>query len=176
LGPAGSAVAELDGADTALIRLEGAREPLQEKIAALRTWLAKSDVREVPESDALWRKLGDGAPLADTVLDVWRVAVPPAGAASCAAEIASPSWYADWAGGMLWIGIDPENVEAPGKLRAVAAKAGGHATLMRANAQKRAQIPVFQPEPPARAALTRAVKAAFDPLGLFNPGRMFEGA
>ena len=32
-----------------------------------------------------------------------------------------------------------------------------------------------QPEPPPRARLTRAVKAAFDPLGLFNPGRMFEG-
>ncbi|HVU19704.1 MAG TPA: FAD-binding protein [Rhizomicrobium sp.] len=31
------------------------------------------------------------------------------------------------------------------------------------------------PEPPARAALTRAVKAAFDPLGIFNPGRMYEG-
>ncbi|MBV9991683.1 MAG: FAD-binding protein [Alphaproteobacteria bacterium] len=31
------------------------------------------------------------------------------------------------------------------------------------------------PEPPARARLTRAVKAAFDPLGLFNPGRLFEG-
>ncbi|HTT99443.1 MAG TPA: FAD-binding protein [Rhizomicrobium sp.] len=33
----------------------------------------------------------------------------------------------------------------------------------------------FPPEPPARAVLTRAVKAAFDPLGLFNPGRMYEG-
>jgi glycolate oxidase FAD binding subunit len=33
----------------------------------------------------------------------------------------------------------------------------------------------FPPEPPARAALTRAVKAAFDPLGLFNPGRMYAG-
>jgi FAD/FMN-containing dehydrogenase len=33
----------------------------------------------------------------------------------------------------------------------------------------------FPAEPPARAALTRAVKAAFDPLGLFNPGRMYEG-
>ncbi len=33
----------------------------------------------------------------------------------------------------------------------------------------------FPPEPPARAALTRAVKAAFDPLGIFNPGRMYEG-
>lgn len=33
----------------------------------------------------------------------------------------------------------------------------------------------FPPEPPERAALTRSVKAAFDPLGLFNPGRMYEG-
>jgi glycolate oxidase FAD binding subunit len=33
----------------------------------------------------------------------------------------------------------------------------------------------WPPEPPARAALTRAVKAAFDPLGIFNPGRMYEG-
>jgi glycolate oxidase FAD binding subunit len=33
----------------------------------------------------------------------------------------------------------------------------------------------FPPEPPARAALTRAVKAAFDPLGIFNPGRMYQG-
>ena len=32
----------------------------------------------------------------------------------------------------------------------------------------------FPTEPSARAALTRAVKAAFDPLGLFNPGRMYE--
>jgi glycolate oxidase FAD binding subunit len=46
---------------------------------------------------------------------------------------------------------------------------------MRASEETRAQISVFQPEPPERAALTRAVKAAFDPLGLFNPGRMYEG-
>jgi glycolate oxidase FAD binding subunit len=35
--------------------------------------------------------------------------------------------------------------------------------------------PDFRPELPARAKLTRAVKAAFDPLGIFNPGRMYEG-
>lgn len=35
--------------------------------------------------------------------------------------------------------------------------------------------PPFPPEPPERERLTRAVKAAFDPLGVFNPGRMYEG-
>jgi glycolate oxidase FAD binding subunit len=33
---------------------------------------------------------------------------------------------------------------------------------------------VFEPEAPARAALTRGVKAAFDPKHVLNPGRMFE--
>jgi len=47
--------------------------------------------------------------------------------------------------------------------------------LVRASDQTRLRIPPFAPEEVARAQLTRAVKAAFDPLGLFNPGRMWEG-
>jgi glycolate oxidase FAD binding subunit len=39
----------------------------------------------------------------------------------------------------------------------------------------RTRVPVFQPDPPALAALNTSVKAAFDPQGIFNPGRMFEG-
>ena len=172
--PASVAFAGLESG-AALIRLDGAREPLREKVAALRALLCASDMREIEEGDALFRKLGDGAPFFGNAFDVWRVAVPPASTAGCAAEIASPFWYADWAGGMLWVGSDPQDAEAPAKLRAIAMRAGGHATLMRASEDSRAQIPIFQPEPPERAALTRAVKAAFDPLGLFNPGRMFEG-
>ena len=49
------------------------------------------------------------------------------------------------------------------------------ATLLRASEATRAAIPVFPPEAKALAALTRSVKSAFDPLGLFNPGRMVEG-
>jgi FAD/FMN-containing dehydrogenase len=33
----------------------------------------------------------------------------------------------------------------------------------------------FAPEDRVRAKLTQRVKAAFDPLKLFNPGRMWEG-
>jgi glycolate oxidase FAD binding subunit len=31
------------------------------------------------------------------------------------------------------------------------------------------------PEPPALSAITRRVKAAFDPAGILNPGRIFAG-
>jgi len=34
-------------------------------------------------------------------------------------------------------------------------------------------LAVFPPLTPARLALTKSVKAAFDPLGLFNSGRMY---
>jgi glycolate oxidase FAD binding subunit len=37
----------------------------------------------------------------------------------------------------------------------------------------RTSIDVFQPQPPALAALTQRVKEAFDPLGILNPGRMY---
>jgi glycolate oxidase FAD binding subunit len=67
---------------------------------------------------------------------------------------------------MLWIGAGPDNHD-------LAARCGGRARLLRAGETTRASTAVFPPEEPARAALTRAVKAAFDPLGLFNPGRMY---
>jgi len=60
-------------------------------------------------------------------------------------------------------------------VRAAAAKAGGYATLLRASEETRERVAVFEPEDAARAALTKSVKAAFDPLGLFNPGRMWDG-
>jgi glycolate oxidase FAD binding subunit len=153
----------------AVIRVDGAREPLAEKLALARSLLREHEVFEIDGGDALFRELGSGAPFLDTALDVWRVAVPQASAAQLAAEIAAPLWYADWAGGMLWIGTNDTD------LHALAAKAGGHATLLRASEETRGRIAVFPPEPRERAALTRSVKAAFDPLGLFNPGRMYEG-
>ena len=36
-------------------------------------------------------------------------------------------------------------------------------------------IPVFPPESSALAALTRRIKGNFDPRGVLNPGRMYEG-
>ena len=65
--------------------------------------------------------------------------------------------------------------ESAEKLRQIALGHGGHATLMRAPDAVRRRVPVFQPEAAALAALTRRVKENFDPNGVLNPGRMFEG-
>ena len=55
-------------------------------------------------------------------------------------------------------------------VREAAAHAGGHATLFRA-IDKGAGV--FTPLAPALAKIHRNLKRAFDPEGIFNPGRMY---
>jgi len=56
-------------------------------------------------------------------------------------------------------------------MRALASKVGGHATLFRGGNKESG---VFQPLAPAVAAIHRNLKHAFDPAGIFNPGRMYK--
>ena len=51
----------------------------------------------------------------------------------------------------------------------------GHATLIKADADIRAHVPVFQPQAPGLAMLSKRLKESFDPNAIFNPGRMYEG-
>ncbi|MGH8714366.1 MAG: glycolate oxidase subunit GlcE [Casimicrobiaceae bacterium] len=73
----------------------------------------------------------------------------------------------EWGGALRWI-VAPGD-DAP-QTRAWAAAHGGHATLFRA-ADK--SVGAFHPLPPAMLALHRRLKAALDPAGIFNPGRMY---
>ena len=82
-------------------------------------------------------------------------------------------WFYDWTGGLIWLEIPPTADAAASLIRAAIPQ--GHATLMRADEATRNSVPIFQPQPAALSALARRVKIAFDPLGIFNPGRMQEG-
>ncbi len=148
----------------ALVRLEGAPNALAEKRMALGAIAAGA--HEIDDT-AIFSRIGSGGVFVDNDLDVWRVAVPPSRAAEAIAALAPSQWLADWAGGMLWVGF----AQTPETIHTVVAAHEGHATRMR-GAKGLAPFPL--PDA-ARLAKTRAVKAAFDPLGLFNPGRMYEG-
>lgn len=163
------------GAGAALIRIEGAPLPLKDKLVMLHALTGHSEAPPFEGGDAVFRKIGSGAAYAGNDLDVWRIAVPPSHAGNVARALAGTVWLSDWAGGLFWIGISNTDESLAAKLRQIATRAKGHARLMRASPETRARIAVFRPEEPARAALTRAVKAAFDPKGIFNPGRMIEG-
>jgi glycolate oxidase FAD binding subunit len=148
--------------------LEGSSAALAEKISSLRALAGPNAVVPCNDAHDIFRKIGGGHAFSDANMNVWRVTLPPSRAAELIAQIAPPLWLADWAGGLLWLGSESD-------LRKIARGFDGRAVLMRAREVARSGIPVFEPEEGARAQLTRAVKAAFDPLSLFNPGRMWEG-
>jgi len=52
---------------------------------------------------------------------------------------------------------------------------GGHATLVRAPAEVRAAVDVFEPLSEPLMRITAGIKTAFDPAGVLNPGRMYAG-
>jgi glycolate oxidase FAD binding subunit len=70
----------------------------------------------------------------------------------------------EWGGAQRWLVSDA----SPATVRAAAAEALGHATLWHGDKS----CGVFHPLPPVQQRLQRALKTAFDPEGLFNPGRL----
>jgi len=95
---------------------------------------------------------------------LWRLSVPRS------AEIAGLDgrWFYDWAGAQRWLATE----ETPERIRAIAASAGGHANLFRG---AREDEEVFTPLTAPMLALHRRLKHGFDPQGVLNPGRMYEG-
>lgn len=95
-------------------------------------------------------------------LPLWRLAVP---STTPPLELEGEQLI-EWGGGLRWLrsGDDARNI------RDAAARAKGHATLFRA-ADKGAGC--FAPLEPLAARVQRELKAAFDPAGVFNPGRMY---
>ena len=95
---------------------------------------------------------------------LWRVSVPP-GAAMASLD---GDTLIDWGGALRWIRTGAPATE----VRAAAERAGGHATLFRGGERTGE---VLHPLAPAVRKLHEGLKAAFDPAGVFNPGRMYEG-
>jgi glycolate oxidase FAD binding subunit len=154
------------GRGAALIKLEGAAAPLEEKIALAHGLL--SDALQRLEQDP-FSAIGSGEKFASLPGDVWRVMVAPSDAPHLARQLNVRHWLGDWAGGVLWLAAEPAEAA---RIRKLAADAKGEAMLLRASAQSRMLHGLYAPQPPALAALGRAVKTAFDPLSLFNPNRL----
>ncbi|MBI1243465.1 MAG: FAD-binding protein [Alphaproteobacteria bacterium] len=165
------------GASVTAIRVEGTAVSVAARCEALRTSLGTfGAVEELHSmrSVKLWREIRDVAPLLpDTSAALWRVSVAPTHGPAVAAAVPGADWFLDWGGGLVWLATPEAGDASAGPIRASFGE--GHATLMRASAGLRARVPVFEPPAPGVAALNRGVKAQFDPRGILNPGRMFEG-
>jgi glycolate oxidase FAD binding subunit len=170
----------------AALRLEGPAPSVAFRRRELLTDIAsdcESGQIDGEESAAFWRAIRDVEPLAELRGHaVWRVSVAPSRGAELAQTIArelDASWYLDWGGGLLWVAItgaeDGGAATIRAGIRGADGRGTGHATLIRGSPALRRSVPVFEPQPPALAALAARIKQAFDPRQILNPGRMVEG-
>jgi glycolate oxidase FAD binding subunit len=141
-----------------IVRLSGAE-------AAVRAATAKMGGEEETQADVFWNELrdhGNAFFAASEGPPLWRLSVPP---------VAQPltlegEQLIEWGGAQRWLRTPLDAAT----IRAAAAKAGGHATLFRGGDKS---VGVFHPLAPAIAKIHRNLKNAFDPAGVFNPGRMY---
>ncbi len=164
------------------LRLDGFAASVADRAQRLRELLAgfaDADILGADTSRSLWLTIldldGVSAPFSTPI---WRVSVKPSDGPAIAAT-AKAAFQArvlyDWGGGLVWIvggeGDDAGAAVVRGAVRAV----GGHATLVRAPESVRNAVDVFEPLPAPVMAMSRKLKATFDPAGILNPGRMYAG-
>jgi glycolate oxidase FAD binding subunit len=125
-------------------------------------------------SRAVWTAIRHAAVLPVAAGDaIWRVSVRPSrGPAVLAAAVAAGArGYLDWGGGLVML-AGPASEAAHLAITRAASAAGGVWTVLRAPGPLRAAIDVVPREAPALHRIGARVKAAMDPGGILNPGRL----
>ena len=156
--------------DVAWVRFSGARAAVE---AAMRE-LGGAQASEDPTiAQAFWTSLREQAhaffqePAASTKT-LWRLALP-----ARVAPIQIPgaaSTLIEWGGSQRWV----YSAADPMQIRSIVTGAGGHATRFRSPGGSAGAA--FSPLEPALLKIHRNLKNAFDPQGLFNPGRLYPQA
>jgi glycolate oxidase FAD binding subunit len=152
-----SATSWWDG--VACVRLSGAPTAVSAACSQLG-----GEALDAEAADAWWGELrGQRHTLFGAAPNLWRLSVP-----STAAPLELPgAKLIEWGGALRWYATDG----APADVRRVAAAAGGTALHWRGGAPGGR----FHPLSAAVLAVSRRLKARFDPHGIFNPDRLVAG-
>jgi len=159
-----------------LIRLEGV-DPAVQAATDLLARDRRATCRVLEDDARQWRAIGGGWPLAAMPGPVCRIGAPP----SFAGQIARALQQAGAAAvlhdnfGSVLLAAAPDTVDGIVQLRAAlrGVCADSHLTVIRPG---RFTAAAFDPTAPGIVALTRRIKSALDPHGVFNPGRLPGGA
>lgn len=163
------------------LRLENLAPSVDYRLGRLKDLMTRGDlaVLEGEASRTLWAGIRDATTIAEPRdRAIWRLSLAPSRAVGVVEEIRRTTDAAalyDWGGGLVWLAIPAAADAAGAVIHAAAARASGHATLIRAPETVRAAIAVFQPLPDALMRLQAGIKRAHDPAGILSPGRMYAG-
>ena len=168
------------GASVAVMRIEDFATSVAYRLDRLRAELdgaGHATLLADADSRAVWRAVRDAVPLPAEPEDaMWRVSVRPSAGPGVLAALAPAGvrGFLDWGGGLVWL-AGASDAATHDAVRRAALAGRGTWTLLRATEPLRAAVDVVPPEPAPLAAITRRVKAAFDPRGILNPGRIYAG-
>jgi glycolate oxidase FAD binding subunit len=171
-------LAGLGGAAT-LIRIEDFAPSVTYRIGRLKDQFAATNavVLGTEASRAAWKDVRDARPLAVQPGDaVWRISVRPSAGPSVLDTLRTHGvgGFLDWGGGLVWL-AGPADTATHAAVEAAAQAARGTWTLLRAPDTLRGAVRVVPDEVAPLARITREVKAAMDPAGILNPGRLYAG-
>lgn len=142
-----------------MLRLSGAE-------AAVRAAKQRLGGEEMQDAASAWNDLREQTHdffSQDEAHGLWRLSVP----STTAPLTLTGKSLIEWGGAQRWLFSD----ESPAAIRAAAQAAGGHATLFRGGDKS---IGVFTPLSTPLAKIHQRLKVAFDPSGIFNPGRLYK--
>jgi glycolate oxidase FAD binding subunit len=170
------------GGSITAIRVEGPGPSVEHRVEELKKLLKKyGKVEELHTNNSItfWKEVRDVSFLsANQDRAIWRLSVPPAKGSQVALSILEGhpgEVIYDWGGGLVWLAVDEKNNADEARVRLAVNAVGGHATLFRASEELRRNIAVFHPQPEDLADISKNIKDGFDPGGILNPGRMYEG-
>ncbi|MGJ4857213.1 glycolate oxidase subunit GlcE [Labrys sp. La1] len=146
----------------------------RDQLGRLLTRFGDHAVRDRDDCCSFWFDIADVAPLAQQDGMIWRLSVAPSKAAALGASLrwlGEIKLFYDWGGGLIWL-LAPETTEFSKAIVSATKAEGGHAMLIKASADFRAEAFHFGAQEGPLAALSARVKQAFDPANILNTGRL----
>ncbi len=142
--------------DILLVRLSGSE-------AGVKAAQQKLGGELIEDAECFWQAMREQSyEFFATREPLWRLSLP-----TVAPPLDLPGMpLIEWGGAQRWLATSAD----ASVIRAAASRAGGHATLFRGGDKR---VGVFQPLPSPLMRIHKQLKAEFDPVGIFNPGRMY---
>lgn len=138
------------------LRLEGSRSAVDSTVSQWSNTVLEDD-------DPLWTQLREQQlEYFSTQMPLWRFSVN----SNANHVLPEQDWLLDWGGSQRWL----RGEFAANDLEALAESAGGQVSRYRGGDRLQE---VFHTQPDALRQLHQRLKHAFDPSGIFNPGRLY---
>ncbi len=157
------------------VRLSGARAAVESAISTLGGQQIPQAEAEAywdslrDQTHAFFAELGSGSAQGRDGLTLWRLSLPAIAPAMTTSQLFGAALpLVEWGGAQRWVWSEAEE----SRVHALAAELGGHA--VRFNNQHKGDT-TFNAVSPALMAIHQRLKQTFDPRGIFNPDRLYQG-